>query len=693
MLYFLKRSVFLLGVLPLFLFAQNKELKLEYAREAYQAKEYAVAIVYYEDLLVKDKRNTDLLMEAAAAYRAANDFRKALRYYKSAVRSDRRKGKYPEATYLLGMMYKSQGKYDKAIKELDKFIEDNKGQNTYYLRRAIEEKKACDWALNEGKQKSDVQLRHLEESVNSIYSDFAPWLQGDSVLYFSSIRPLFPLNEYSLFDNVFQTSVFVSRKGEDGFAMAEKADFPAMPDGIQVGNACFSLDGDRVYFSGMIKDDGQEQLWLYSAERKGQEWSVPLALEVVNKKGYRSTQPCLVMNPLGEYVLYFSSDRPGTYGGMDIWYAYSKDGLHFEMPKNAGEGVNTEADELTPFYLAEQAQLFYSSNGKMGLGGYDIFMAFEEDGVFLEAQNVGQPLNTNLDDLYFRVNALDSSGYFVSNRKGALYYQRPYCCYDIFSFRKLPDFIKEEKQEELLVVLDSVERKDSLKKQPEVSVVISDATDSIWYQKNQDEVALMDTASSAYKIKRLLPLTLYFHNDIPKKAMSDTLANKEYAQTLREYMDLKELYIQAYIEGLEGAQKQAAIEEMDDFFEQEVKGGFDKLEAFCVELAKELKAGRRVKIIVRGYTSPLASGEYNTLLAKRRIHSMVMFMRLCHQGAIADYLDAPQKNGGFLEIIEEPLGEQQNSTVSDNPNDIRNSVYGKSAAMERNIKILYYDAD
>jgi len=115
------------------------------------------------------------------------------------------------------------------------------------------------------------------------------------------------------------------------------------------------------------------------------------------------------------------------------------------------------------------------------------------------------------------------------------------------------------------------------------------------------------------------------------------------------------------------------------------------LEAFSALLATDLESGTDVTLTISGFTSPLNSDAYNKLLAKRRISSLVNYFNEYQQGRIKKYLGKSSGDGGRLTLVEVPLGEEQSDPmVSDNPNDLRNSVYSRSAAMERKIQITGY---
>lgn len=148
-------------------------------------------------------------------------------------------------------------------------------------------------------------------------------------------------------------------------------------------------------------------------------WSTPEPL-TFNDPDFSCLHPTL--SPDGRY-LFFASDRPGGYGGMDIWYVENLT-LSWGAPKNLGPEVNTEGDEIFPF-ISEEGELYFASNGHLGLGGLDIFKsegkitkAGKSKTSFQKPENMGYPMNDVTDDFGLIMNKEGNAGYFSSNRGG-----------------------------------------------------------------------------------------------------------------------------------------------------------------------------------------------------------------------------------------------------------------------------------
>ena len=153
-------------------------------------------------------------------------------------------------------------------------------------------------------------------------------------------------------------------------------------------------------------------------------------------------------------------------------------------------------------------------------------------------------------------------------------------------------------------------------------------------------------------------------------------------------MVLKTKYLAEYPKGLEGDQKEYAINRVENFFEDSVEAGMQDLEKFALLLDQVLKRGEKVKITMKGYCSPLASTDYNVNLAKRRISSLRNYFMEYDNGKFVKYVDNPNENEGKIEFFNEDIGELPVSKVSDDVKDVRNSVYSPYAAAERKIQII-----
>ncbi len=202
--------------------------------------------------------------------------------------------------------------------------------------------------------------------------------------------------------------------------------------GMQQGVATFSADGSRMYFTRWGMKDGKKLATIYTAARSGKEWDNPVPLgAAVNVPGYSAQQPFLMP---GGRELIFSSDKPGGSGGFDLWISDVDAQGNLSEARNLGEVINTKFDEQAPSYHEPSRSLVFSSNGRVGMGGYDLFQSKAEGKSWTEPVNLGYPVNSFRDDMYFSSrgdNKYLLSDVLISSDRSAD------CCLETFALSKV----------------------------------------------------------------------------------------------------------------------------------------------------------------------------------------------------------------------------------------------------------------
>lgn len=631
--------------------AQTKEENLKYGDAAFADGDYYSASTYYLSNLQQDKKNIPLAYKYAESCRLFNDYISAEKWY-SVVNASKKSKEYPLVLFYLALMEKSNGKYPDARNNFSDYYNAHKSEDTYFTRKALHETEACEFAKKILNDTIPVLIEHLAENVNTLYSEFGALQLGDSILVYSSLRPNSTEEFEYLLPNFYLAKIYQSKTTIAGWSAGREFSLKINNKETNNANIAFSRDHKKIYFSRCTAGKISEtKCALCMSELQNGKWETPVKLnEKINLPGYSSTQPSIGTLESNTEVLYFVSDRPGGIGKNDIWYSIIRDGKYND-PANLGSTVNTPGDEISPFYYDDTKTLYFSSDWHDGLGGFDIFKSKGALNEWTSPENMGFPINTSYNDMYFTINESDTDGYFTSNRQGSFYIKGETCCNDIWSY---------EWQKPRKVKIDTITFK----------------PDTIVYEQS---------------IKDLLPLTLYFHNDIPNPASIDTVTKLNYKTTLSGYIEMKELYEKEYSEGLKENDKTKAINDIDEFFDNYVASGFSKLQQFSEWLLKDLQKGKDIRITVKGYCSPLHTTGYNVRLAKRRISSLINYFKSYDDGVFMKYLDGTSPDGGKLLIHQDPVGESQaNALVSDNPNDHRNSIYSRAAALERKIQIIMY---
>lgn len=181
-----------------------------------------------------------------------------------------------------------------------------------------------------------------------------------------------------------------------------------------------------------------------------------------------------------------------------------------------------------------------------------------------------------------------------------------------------------------------------------------------------------------------LPVVLYFDNDVPKPAGSPSYSDENYMELHSEYLTHKAEFIQQYTALLDEREQKVSTSEMNSFFENVVGACDEDLKRFANTLMRMLDSSRAIEIYIKGFASPRAADLYNIQLSKRRIQTIVNYLKEFEDGTLAEYID-----NGNLKIIEKPIGEAQSPDyVSDDIDDPRNSIFSIEASVERRVEIV-----
>ncbi len=359
------------------------------------------------------------------------------------------------------------------------------------------------------------------------------------------------------------------------------------------------------------------------------------------------TMPFYFTHEEKPYLLYCSNNE-NSKGGLDIFFGqlFNEDSITFQQNLSI---INTITDDVSP-YLDEKTQTLYFSNSWMnGFGGLDIFKSNFINLNCSKIENLGRPLNSSYNDLYFNIK--DSIYTLTSNRKNDRH-----CCNQYYHFTENDSKIR---------LLDSIS-------------LLSIDNKKIFTKSKVKEISTTELADSL-KIKfldKLFPIKLYFHNDIPNPKSNDTITNTEYELTYYEYLDLKDEY---HTNNKEINTK----EEINDFFTEDIPKGYNDLNELLKIITREIHHDIKFKIQIKGFASPLASNSYNLKLSKRRINSIINYIHKYENGILS------KKIGSQIIFEFIPFGEEKaNKKVNDNPKNKKKSIYSIEAASERKIELV-----
>lgn len=402
----MKKIFYTLTLLCAVVFA-NAQTNLELATESFNAKEYTVALTYYQKVLAKPAKNVDLgdvNFKAAECLRYTGKNDEAIAAYQKA-----RAAGYtgPNAIYHEGALYFKKGDYTLAQKTLETFLEKVPGDkdatriinNCKFVQSATEEK--------------TVYTFINEASLNSEYNDYAAYPVKNQLLFTSSRITEKGQEVYSYDAQGFST-IYASSYSKDDKSWSKPAVVAALNTVINNGVLSYCEKTKTAYFTrcnDAKSKNGLCSIWETTYDEGANSWSTPKAVALSFVQRADMEQPAISTD--GD-KLYFASRMEGGLGSSDIWMM-SRSGSQWGEPKNLGNGVNTEFDEMFP--TENNGTLYFASDGYAGYGGLDLYSTANSNGSWSKPANLKAPFNSAGDDFFIAYKP-DGSGYLTSNRKG-----------------------------------------------------------------------------------------------------------------------------------------------------------------------------------------------------------------------------------------------------------------------------------
>jgi outer membrane protein OmpA-like peptidoglycan-associated protein len=379
------------------------------------------AKIYLEEWYRREPGNRKAGVSLGKAYLKAREYRKAEEHFSELYNQDPRQ--HLEAQFYLAQTQKIYGQYEEALGHLNTLRGRHRriGDRTINRDRIDREIEGCLLGIAARDTVVTTEVYALGASINNKNMTFGPILISDEAFIYGSTTDETPATIN--IDQVYSPSRQFYRAQRDGDnwegEQATEAPF-TNTDQFDTGRGAFSVDKRRFYSTQcFINYKGQRICHIYVSHLTDGEWSAPIALDKsVNHPKYTSAQPAVgtLFNSSME-VLYFVSDRPGGAGGMDIWFSvYNKRSQQYKKAENAGVFINTEGDDVAPFFDLPSHRLYFSSNSWPGYGGFDIFYATGSMVTWDLPVNVGVPVNSSFDDLDYAKNWSGRFGLFVTNR-------------------------------------------------------------------------------------------------------------------------------------------------------------------------------------------------------------------------------------------------------------------------------------
>ena len=596
----------------------------------------------------------------------------------------------------------------------------------------------------EGAEGEAIESQMLNPEIFTAHNTFS--LDGTKLYY--------TVCEYKN-DAEIRCDLFVRPISEDGsFGAATKLPEPVNAVGATNTQPNIGINpetGNEVLFFVSDREGGKGELDIWQVEIRGDEYGEPENLQGLNTSSSEITP----FYHESTNTLYFSSRGYQSMGGFDIYQAFKSDDK-WENPEHVAPPVNSSLDDVYFTLSEDGSTGYFSSNriGSKYIDEenesccYDVYKAnlvpphvdllvlvfdaitneeIEGATVDLLQTSTGeseQSMNPDGNDHHFKLDLGET--FELKGRKGflfsdtlqfttegipadsqlvkKLYLKERKVWLDLCTFEAectipLNDtYVRIIDKNNKEVILDLQNPQHCLEKElimgHEYEIFVhKEKYKSVTNHLNtgnylgQNRIKL-DICLDTLVPDDFLPLPLYFFNDLPDKYSRKTTTNKFYGDLFIEYFAMKESFKNSYAQGLTGEAAESAKAEIEKFFEDEVAHNYHIYNEFTNVLQEHLENGKKAHVRLKGYASPLAEEKYNEALSERRVNSVLNELFRYKNGLFKQYHDS-----GQLTITLEPYGEATApSNISDNPNDIRNSIFGVKASRERRVELLpsYY---
>lgn len=388
------------------------------ALDSFNRMDYMSAINFMHEAIKADDNFIEAYLVLAEIYIESGNTLKAIDAYNHAIEIN--PDFFPEMFFSLAQLEMKNNEFEKAKMHIESYLA-NKKTKPELKPRANELIKTCDFAINAIKNPVPFKPENMGDSINTDYDEYWPSITADEkTLIITRLVP----NEENVqnryagrvsnpFQRHFQEDLYISLRVDSFWNKAINIGKPLNSNGNE-GAQSISADGKLMYFTACNRKGGKGRCDIYFSKIIPGGWSEPVNIGSPVNTAFWEAQPSI--SPDGK-TLYFVSNREGGFGKKDIWYSTLKDDNTWSKPVNLGKNINTSDDEQSPFIHPDNKTLYFASDGRIGMGGFDLYKTTRnDDGSWSEAENLGYPINTVHDEIGFIVNAKGDKALFSSDR-------------------------------------------------------------------------------------------------------------------------------------------------------------------------------------------------------------------------------------------------------------------------------------
>jgi outer membrane protein OmpA-like peptidoglycan-associated protein len=427
---------------------QDKATSLEFMQQADEIMKATRAIDIARDQMVQaanfDTTNIRANFEAGHMHIESIGKELSVKYF---LRIYRQNPTYRfDLEYWIGKAYQYGLKFDNAIDYYTRYRTKLKSKAGYAGKDKVDLSEV-DRRISECKNGKEFianpkpyTITNMGGQINSEFEDYGPVLDAnEDFMVFTTRRQEDNTNADVADDNKYYEDIFVAEKVGDSWKRAKNIGAPVNTNYFD-SNLTLSADGKLLF---IYKDEGAGDIYVSEKGSDGK-WGTPVPLPGEVNSSYRESSVSISTD---EKTLYFASDRPGGYGNSDIYVCTKDSKGEWSRVKNLGPNINTEHDEDGPFISYDSKTLYFSSEAHKGMGGFDIFkceLIDAEKNEWGEPENIGYPINSPDDDVFYTTSKDGLRSYYASVRENGYGYTDIYVITDLEKAKKQQDVVAKE---------------------------------------------------------------------------------------------------------------------------------------------------------------------------------------------------------------------------------------------------------
>jgi len=570
---------------------------------SFESGEYDVAIDHYKVAIDNGVETALSNYKIAEAFRLSNRLQEARPYYEAAIEYG-----VPDtsAVFHYALSLKQNGEYEQAKTQLQEYLEYSEDTTLEYTNWARQELDNLDRLGNIISKDVYYEIEN-KEVLNTDGAEYAPTVHRGS-FYFTSSRNSEKVYKATGtgFTNILRAPI---ENGDILISEAQTLGEEFANEIINEGCITFSPDGRTMVFArgNSGKRKGTRDVNLYISRYQRGEWTTPEIMTINDPEAWDSTP---TFSRDGR-TLYFASNRPGGYGGIDLYSARVDNGGRWSSVRNMGETINTPGNEMFP-YVTDDGKLYFSSDGHPSMGALDIFVAIRKDGQ-ISIENLGPPVNSTADDFGMTFTSI-KDGYFTSNRAGGMGDD------DIYAFINNDPSLKTVNY--FLAGITVTEKEDSGEE-----INLQDVKVSLAFP----EGSTIDSKSSGGDAKFKFPVeggtnyeligekNGYFTTRVPFSTVGKTIPQEELVEMVTDTTFTTKLVLNKIV-----LDKAIVLENIYYEFDQSFITAAAAVE--LDKLVKILEDNPQISIELSSHTDSRGENDYNQELSQRRAESAVQYL-------------------------------------------------------------------